>query len=259
MKYALGIDVGGTRTKAGIVELDTGIICNKKLYATEKKEKYFLNQIKEWGKECNKFVRKEDVIGVGIAVSGYVHKDTGIIDESCGNFLPFFPSYPIGEKISRLLNLPCQSENDAVCACYGEALYGSGKNKERVLMITLGTGVGVGFVSEQQITKNSALIHRAGHIKVASDNIQSNCCYCGISGCMESLCSGVSLSRMAFQKYGKKMGADELLRKAEKGERKAENVLNQYLEYLTCGLNQYVYLFAPDVIVIGQYEVTPHL
>ncbi len=147
MKYALGMDVGGTRTKLGLAELEAGVVKDTIVYPTEKKEIDFLRLLSYHVAEITHSANKSDITGIGAAISGYIHRDTRRIDEASGNFIPFFASYPIEGKLEKLLGMPCKAENDAAIVCYGEALYGAGKNYERVLMLTLGTGVGVGFVA----------------------------------------------------------------------------------------------------------------
>ncbi len=96
------------------------------------------------------------------------------------------------------------------------------------------------------------MIHKAGHIKVSDSHIGADRrCYCGIKGCLESVCSGTALSREASVRYGCSMTNEELFQRAEDEEATAKELIEEYLDALASGLNQYIYLFAPDVIVLG--------
>lgn len=250
MRYAFGIDIGGTRTKIGLVELETGQVCGRRVFPTEQTEERFLLEIKRQAEEITKLRRGIDITGIGAAVSGYVHKESGKIDGISGSFISFFPSYPIKSKLSELFNLPCRVENDATAACWGEALYGAGKSFERVLMLTLGTGIGIGFIADKKISWRNSLLHRAGHIKVGCRTVSGYECYCGIEGCLESICSGKALEERAEAVYRRPMTAESLFEQV-KTDLKAEKLVKEYLESLSVGLNQYIYLYAPDVIVLG--------
>ncbi len=250
MCYALGADIGGTRTKLGLVELNTGQVLESMVLATEKEEERFLSCMLTGVQKITEKISGKKIIGAGAAISGYVHHQSGTIDMSSGSFIPFFPGYPIRDKLEELLKIPCEVENDATAACYGEALYGIGKNYERVLMLTLGTGIGVGFTAYKKISWANALMHRAGHIKVGSGTERNKECYCGIDGCLEGMCSGTALEDKGREEYGRVITAEELFARG-KEDLKAKRIIEEYIGNLCTGLNQYIYLYAPDVIVLG--------
>lgn len=236
----------------GLVNLEKGIVLNKAVYPTEKEEASFLETTLYYKDKCMGKVMPEELLGLGIAASGYVHKGRGVIDERNSGFIPFFPSYPLGERLERYLGITCKAENDASAGCLGEAFYGAGKGYKRVLMLTLGTGVGVGFIKNGRIDDESALIHLSGHIKVSGgEDNGGGSCYCGISGCLESVCSGTALSREASRIYGQSISCEEVFRRAEDNELAAGQIVERYLYMLAEGLNQYVYIFAPDIIILG--------
>lgn len=224
MGYVIGMDIGGTRTKIGLVDARAGKVCHKEVFLTEKKnEKIFLEQnLAMIRRMTEKIPSGEEVRGIGIAASGFVHTDDGRMDRSCGSFLEFFSGYPLKRKIEESAGLPCSVGNDAQLICYGECLYGAGRNYRNVLMLTLGTGVGVGLIRDGRRPDQPAYIHRAGHIKVRDDTGEA--CYCGIRGCLEKTCCAEGLRRLG---------------------------IDRYIEYLAKGLNQYVYLYAPDLIILG--------
>lgn len=251
MRYALGMDIGGTRTKIGLVNLKEGTVLKKIIYPTEKSEGDFLAAALYHGNKCVESVDLKDILGIGVAASGYVHREGGEIDSGNSGFIPFFPGYPLGEKLGGHLGMPCKVENDAAAGCLGEALYGAGDGYKRVLMLTLGTGVGIGFIRNGIIDEESALLHMAGHVKVSQEKEEGEHCYCGIGGCLESLCSGTALSRRAGLKYKENVSCEQIFKRAEEKDLVAQELIEEYLCMLATGLNQYIYFFAPDIIVLG--------
>lgn len=252
MRYVLGMDIGGTRTKIGLVDMEKGSVIKKIIYPTEKKEDEFLAAALYHRNKCAESIGLKNILGIGVAASGYVHGENGEIDSGNSGFIPFFPGYPLGERLGRYLGIPCKVENDAAAGCLGEALYGAGAGYKRVFMLTLGTGVGVGFIKNGHIERESALIHMAGHVKVDEGRVRGvEKCYCGIKGCLESLCSGTALCRRAELRYKENISCEQIFRRAEEKDMTAQELIDDYMDMLATGLNQYIYIFAPDIIVLG--------
>lgn len=252
MNYAIGIDIGGTRTKAGLVETGSGEVIHSTVFHTEKQdERAFLIRIKSAVDELSDKCPGDGTFkGIGIAASGFVHNKSGVIDEGSGAFIPFFAGYPLKAKIEELTGYTCKIGNDAQLACYGECIYGAGKDYRNVLMLTLGTGVGVGLIKDKMYPDEPSLVHRAGHIKVRDSNGEESC-YCGITGCLETACSGKGMEEIGLRRYSCHMDARQIFQNAIKGDKTASECVGEYVACLTNGLNQYIYLYAPDLIILG--------
>lgn len=124
------------------------------------------------------------VSGIGIGVSSFVAVG-GVVDSTYG-FLTFMEDYPLASILEKEFKLACKVDNDARVIALGEAIYGRGKGFERVLVLTLGTGLGVGFVSDGKFESPLSYAHMAGHITITNTDHR---CYCGKTGCLESLVS----------------------------------------------------------------------
>ena len=254
--YAAGIDIGGTRTKIGIVEAETGTVSQVSVIDSGKDETEFLalmdrtleKQIKEAGLE------KKDLAGAGISIGSYVFSDGNIDGMSC--FLPYMTEgYPLKAKLETALGLPVRADNDVRLIGLAESLYGAGKNYDRVLTITLGSGVGVSMCTGGRPMDSEAFCHLAGHVKVRAGGsipaLDESPCYCGVEGCLESTCSGLSFERYIRSVLGEEITNREFFERAQKGDTKACGILEWYLDCLGEGLNQYIYFYCPDVIILG--------
>ncbi len=252
---AIGIDIGGTRTKSGLVNIKTGEVKKMIVQATEKEdESKFRFQLTSAIREHLSFAIQSDqkVSGIGIGVSSFVDR-RGMVDSTYG-FLTFMENYPLASVIEKEFHLSCKVDNDARMVALGEATYGKGKGFERVLALTLGTGLGVGFVCEGKFEDQLPHAHMAGHITVTQNDHH---CYCGKTGCLESLVSAAGILYIGeknswTKKYPKiPLTAESIFLAAEEGNKDAQAIVIEWVNYLRIGIHNYINLFAPQVIVIG--------
>ena len=246
-EYAFGIDIGGTRVKTGLVDVQSGEILASRIFSSSKEEQPFLESLEKAVYSMQKETGIQQVCGAGVSVTGFVHRG-GIMGKSKEAFLPFLSGYPIAKKLEESLTMPVKVDSDGRIVCYGECLYGAGKGYRRVLLITLGTGIGFCILENAVIPPEPAVLHMGGHVKVRNSDRK---CYCGLTGCFEQQCSGPALMSRYCVATGENVPGEEIFHRAEAGEDAAKGVVESYLEDLCCGLNQFVFAHAPDVIVIG--------
>ena len=260
-KYYVGIDIGGTFIKGGVV--------------TEKGEIIYSNKIKtEVEKGNDKIVEnintlinmlleksntnKQNVIGVGIGVPGTIDSEKGIV--VCAHNLKFY-NFEIVDKLKALSKLEVKIENDANLALIGEAMFGAAKGCSDVVMITLGTGVGGGAIVKGKLLEgNKSAGAEFGHSVLVVDGNQ---CSCGRKGCFEAYSSATALinktKELMEQNKNSKMWEvgsiknvdGETVFKYVKTDETAQQVLNWYLKYLACGVVNYANVFRPQVFVVG--------
>ncbi len=250
-KPAIGIDIGGTRTKFGLVDLDDGRVIKTLVLPTEKKDAgIFLEQV---GIAIEQFrvIAEEgnnQIAGIGIGIPGFTTED-GIVTTTYG-FLDFMENYPIKKIIEDKFSLPCLIDNDARVVSLGEAIYGKGKGYERVLTLTLGTGVGFGLVANGKFTEPLALAHMGGHMKITD---AGGDCYCGKRGCLEALVSSSGIIALAKNKLGLagELSPEEIFAAASNGNKDAMDVVEKVTGYLHTAIHNYANLFAPGMIVLG--------
>ena len=254
-KTAIGIDIGGTRTKAGLVDLENGIVLETIITPTEKKdsEKFLqiinssIDKLKEAAARKN-----SELLGVGFGVSSFVFKD-GFVDSTYG-FLEFMEDYPLAQYIQEYSSLPCRADNDARVVALGEALYGKGKGFNRVLVLTLGTGLGLGFVAGGKFETPLPYFHMGGHMKIKHSDQK---CYCGKTGCLEALVSSQGFVDAAHRLDWKtrfpelSINAETIFMAEQQGNPLAAVIVEDFLEDLKTGIDNYINLFAPDIIIIG--------
>ena len=252
---AIGIDIGGTRTKIGLVNLDSGRVEAMLITPTETQNSArFLNGIGEAIEQFKVKAAAEGatLAGIGIGVPGFVFAD-GMVDSTYG-FLEFMEDYPLADLLTKQHDLPCLLDNDARVVALGEAVYGRGKGYKRVLVLTLGTGLGLGFTIGGKLDGPLPFAHMGGHLTIAATD---TVCYCGKTGCLESLVSAAGVIRMAerlgwTQKYPElPLTAEAVFTQKQIGNPEADAIVQEYIGYLRIGIDNYVNLYAPDIIVLG--------
>ncbi len=251
-KFAIGIDIGGTRTKIGLVDLDLGQVLEMQILPTETKDAGRFEQI--IGEAMSTFKEKvnTELLGVGIGVSSFVFED-GIVDSTYG-FMDFMEEYPLKDIIEKVHQIPCKIDNDARLVALGEAVYGKGKGIERVLVLTLGTGLGLGFVINQKLEGKLPYGHMGGHISIIQNGEK---CYCGKIGCLESLVSATGIlkaaERLNWQAKNPELPftVESIFKTNESGNPDAKQIFEEFLTYLKIGISNYINLYAPDMIILG--------
>jgi len=188
-RYALGVDLGGTSIKFGIVS-DKGKLIKKISVRTEA-EKGPKSVIKKIIAGINELTAnsKHKFRGIGIGCPGVVTPGKGIV-ENPPNF-PGWNKVNIGTIISKEFNKRVFVDNDANAAAIGELTFGSGKNFNSFIMITLGTGVGGGIVIDKKIYHGD--FGAAGEIGHISIDYNGPKCNCGSYGCIEAYAGNMYL------------------------------------------------------------------
>jgi len=255
-KVVVGVDVGGTLIKAGIIDLRKKKIVQKSIFPTPKtNSEDFINLLKEEvGQLCEmSTINYSQLCGIGIGIPGYV-KNCQI--SMVWPFLKFIERKAFYKEVVKLLKLPVRIDNDARVVALGEAYFGRIRLPQRLLSLTIGTGLGVVLLVNGLFQDNLPFSHMAGHIAVQYG--AGKCYYCGIDGCLESLISGDSIIRRFKDAKGESLGSvffqlnvEDVYKFAEEGDKDAERIINSVVNYLIVGINSYIYLYAPDVIVLG--------
>ncbi len=188
-KYAIGVDLGGTTIKLGIVT-NNGKIINKISIRTEAEKgpkKVIANLISGINELTNN--SKFKITGIGIGCPGVVTPGKGIVEKPPN--LPGWDKVNIGKIISKEFKKPVFVDNDANAAAIGELTFGSGKKYKSFIMITLGTGVGGGIVINKKIYHGD--FGAAGEIGHISIDFKGPKCNCGSYGCIEAYAGNLYL------------------------------------------------------------------
>ena len=181
-KFAIGVDIGGTNIKLGIIS-DTGKIVKKALVETkgESGPDVVVSQIK---KGISELLLKNDkkVIGIGIGCAGTVNQKKGTVENPPN--LSNWEKVPLGSLIKKAFGYNVFLDNDANAAAIGEMHFGAGKDLDSFIMVTLGTGVGGGIIINRKIYHGD--FGAAGEIGHTVIDYNGPKCNCGSFGCIEA-------------------------------------------------------------------------
>lgn len=191
--YYIGIDLGGTNIRIGLV--DEGDQVGDLVYLSVKEYSSWdellmdlVSIIKEM--EVNR------VRAVGVAVAGGVVISKGIVSYS--PHLKWIDGQPVRENLAKAIDLPVWMDNDANAVTYGEWMYGAGKGFSSIICITLGSGVGGGIILNRGLHRGEdGLAGEIGHMCVQPNGRP---CRCGKKGCLEAYSSGTAISTIYREK-----------------------------------------------------------
>ncbi|MCL1934381.1 MAG: ROK family protein [Candidatus Azobacteroides sp.] len=195
--YVIGIDMGGTNTAFGIVDRRGEILFRDSISTLgyTKGEDY----VNDLGNAVNDLIEKNNlkglIKGIGMGVPNGNMNDGTV--ENAAN-IPWAKGIvvPLAAMMGKKTGLPCSLTNDANAAALGEMAYGAAKGMKDFIVITLGTGVGSGIVSNGQlVVGHDGFAGELGHVRVIREN--GRICGCGRTGCLETYASATGVTRTA--------------------------------------------------------------
>jgi len=195
-ELTIGIDIGGTNTKYGIVDRNGNVLYHGSISTTQFEEfKDFFNGLSAALRVAIQSVPGDNkIIGVGIgAANGNYYK--GTIERATN--LKWKGIIPLAEMFKEEFDLPAIVTNDANAAAVGEMIYGAAKGMKDFVVITLGTGLGSGFVANGQLLNGKHGI--AGEVGHTSVNPAGRNCNCGKRGCLETYVSATGIRRTVYK------------------------------------------------------------
>ena len=249
-KYAIGIDLGGTNLRVGLVTSAGEVEKKIKEPTTEEVLAAVLRAIES--------LYREDIAGIGLGVAGVIGRGSNRVLAS--------PNLHIIEKIDLVneirdkFKVPVFIENDANVAALCELWLGAGKGLSNFVLFTLGTGIGGGIVYGRKLLRVSAEI---GHMSVHADGEK---CPCGNSGCLESYASVRAILTKAFSmlEAGResslrqycggnfyKLTTEEIYRAALDGDGLARELLKNAGKYLGIGIANMVNIMSPEAVILA--------
>ena len=261
-KYAIGVDLGGTNIKLGIVT-STGRILKKISIRTEaeKGPRKVIDNIIAGINELTA-VSKSRISGIGIGSPGVVTPGKGIVEDPPN--LPGWKKVNIGKVISQKFKTHVHVDNDANAAAIGELTFGSGRKYKSFIMITLGTGVGGGIVINKKIYHGD--FGAAGEIGHISIDYKGPKCNCGSYGCIEAYAGNQylrdrvrhQLKKHSESKLWKIIGNDlskvsprNIQGAAESGDAFSKSVIDELGVYLGSAFASLVNVLDVSVFIIG--------
>lgn len=241
----LGIDLGGTQIKYGIVE--NGSVLERGKCDTPPGRSYreILDKIIEISRHMLK--SHKDIDHIGLAAPGIIDINAGVIRYS-NNF--DWHEVPICTDIHETIGKKVKIANDAQCAALGEALYGAGKGYSRVAMFTIGTGVGGGFICDGKLDTDSygSMAYIFGHSII---EFGGKLCNCGRRGCLEAYASAGAIEKRLAQTGKDSITVKEIFQLARAKDVLANEIVREFLEYLSAGAVNIANILRPNIIIIG--------
>lgn len=264
MTYKVGVDIGGTNTKIGIVNEHGNILAKKSiktlsLNGVQKTMERIWDTIKKLLSDLQ--LNEDDLIGVGMGIPGPV-KDRKIVG--------FFANFTwerdlnISEIFEKISNKKTRLDNDVNVIALGEAKFGAGKGSKTSVTIALGTGIGGGiYVDGSLISGASGAGGEIGHMKIVPNG---KLCGCGQRGCFEAYASATGLEREARSRLEvnkknnlyKKINGDlysleakDIFDVAKEGDQFSLELVDYEAEYLAMGIGNILNIINPEKIILG--------
>jgi glucokinase len=248
-----GVDIGGTKIAVGMVD-DLGNVLARSQCPTDAGQGY-ANALDNIRKMLDATAREIHckITGIGIGSTGPVLPLTGEFGDV--NFFPNWKGENLVRDLSETFHVNVALENDGDAAALGEASWGAGKNKKRLIYVTIGTGIGTGFIVDGHLYRGVAYSHpEIGHHLVDPSGPP---CVCGFRGCWESLAAGPAMTAWMNQEapsgypHGHDLSAKRICELAVAGDDLAKRAVDREAYYLGLGIANLVTMFCPDAIVLG--------
>ncbi len=262
-KYSVGIDLGGTKILAGLVEIETGKLIfevknkTKKLRGNNNILDITLNTVEELLE--NSQIDKKDIESIGLGLAGQVDRKNGIlingVNLECKNL-------DFKTPVEKNFKLPVFAGNDVEVATIGELKFGSGRGYGDIVCIFIGTGVGSGIVKDGKIHMGaSETAGEIGHIIV---DLNGRACSCGANGCLEAYASRTAIeSRILgaikkgrtsiiteFTKTGS-ISSKHIKRALDAHDEVVSQYVTEAVEYLSGGIASVMNFYNPKLIILG--------
>lgn len=227
-EYIVGVDLGGTNVRAGLV-------CNGKIEKVEKalvpSEAKHAEEVVQVIIDTIEEVIHVDTVGIGIGIPSLLNRNEGIVYDVQN--IPSWNEVPLKQLLEDYFKIPVLLDNDANCFALGERMYGSGKNSEDFVGLTLGTGMGSGII------KNGILLpdRNCGSGEFGSVPYKDSI--------YEEYCSGKYFKNTAGLK------GEEVFAKATEGDVQAHNLFTEFGKHVAHAIQLIMYSVDPEMIIIG--------
>lgn len=257
-KLAIGLDIGGTDIKAGLVDVHGKILLSdsQKTGADLSREAVFGN-IKTVVTRLleHRNLNKHEILGIGVGTPGLPDKNGKIL--SGASNIKGWNGAPLGDFLRKTFSMDVIVENDVTALALGESCFGNGKSFSNIVVLAFGTGLGGGIIVNRDVYRgHSGYAAEIGHMIVNGEK-DAPFCTCGARGCLETYASTVGIRRILkeWKDPGSKLNVDSMPKDvyalAKKGDKLAKRIVDEVGYRLGIGLASLVHLFDPDAIILG--------
>jgi len=263
-KLAIGIDLGGTNIRTALINSSGDVKgIHKQLTHAELEIAHIIKNIADSIFQLlnEQKIKREDIIGIGLGAPGFLSLESGVIHFSPN--LPTARETPVVKLLEKLTDFPVYLENDANASAIGEHWIGAGQGVDNLLCITLGTGVGSGFILNGKIWHGSNdLAGELGHTTLFPEGLS---CKCGRKGCLEAYVSATGIVTRAqlalrevkasslkiFLQNEEDLTSLIIYEHAKKGDPLAREIFEETGRYLAISLANVLNTLDLEMIIIG--------
>ncbi len=268
--YALGIDLGGTKTLAAVVDVSTGEVLSSERKPTraEKGQEYISQHVINLSTaalESAKLPAGAKIIGIGIGAAGQIDRKNGVIVDAPNLGVK---DMPMADILGKQFGKPVAVGNDVEVAALGEYLYGSGRGYATFVVMFVGTGIGSGIVQNGRLY--AGLTGTAGEVGHMTIQAGGRICPCGSRGCLEAYASRTAITKAIMAeihhgrtsvlaeeaelqlKEGETIIRSGLLASAlNRGDALVNEIVTEAADYLGYGLASVMNFYNPECIILG--------
>ncbi len=241
MLYKLGVDLGGTKTEAILLDESLNVLKRKRIQTPQTNYDEIINSISSLVVELSENISE---FSLGVCTPGAISKHTGLIKNSNTQCLI---GKPFKEDLEKKLGKKILIENDANCFTMAEAKMGAAKEFDLVFGVIMGTGVGGGIVINGKL--HSGRTNIGGEWGHHTLHPNGNACYCGKTGCVETYISGPSLEKQWSRLTGKFQFLPEILCNIDN--EIGQKWKKEFLENFGHSIANVIDILDPDVIILG--------
>lgn len=250
MRKYLGVDIGGTAIKMGVVDEEGSVLSKRETKLSLSEGRSALDFIADGIRELVSEEHSEisDYEGIAISAPGSIDTKKGRVAINGGN-VPGWSGTDVRTFMKKEFVLPMSLCNDGNCVALAESWTGAAKNHEDAVCVVIGTGIGGGIISGGRLIEGSkGYAGEIGHYKIHAGGRE---CICGGRGCFERYASTAALIKSAVEVNDRWSSGRELFRDAEDGDERALKLIDQWTDEIAIGIASMVHIFNPDIVLIG--------
>jgi glucokinase len=239
-RHVIGVDVGGTKILAGVIDADGKVQRRRERKTSLRSEEHLIAELE---------AAVEDLLDGSIAAIGFglpsrIDSKTGVVQASVN--IPL-EDVPLRDLLQERFDMTVEIENDGNAATLAESRAGAGREAENLVMLTLGTGCGGGVVIDGKLLRDGGEL---GHTVLVYDGIPCQGTCTG-RGHLEAYVSGTAATKLARDAFGPAVDAHRLVRIASEGDSEAIEILAGIGRKLGAAIGSFVNIFRPELVVVG--------
>jgi len=239
-KSVIGLDLGGTKILAGVVDRDGHVEQRREHRTPTASQDELLAGLDAAVEE----LLTDEIVALGFGIPSPIDQQSGRALQAVN--IPL-KDMDFRDRMAERFSLPVGIENDANAAAYAEFHFGAARDVDRMIMLTLGTGCGGGAVIDGKLYRGWA---EFGHMVIEYDGLPCQGTCTG-RGHLEAYVTGVAAAKLAQAEFGPAVDAHRLVRLANEGEPRAVEILDGIGRRLGAGIGSLVNIFNPELVVIG--------